>query len=240
QFVLVTSGDSSINLWTRAFEVVHAELRRVFGLPEPSREIFLQWPPFSRKGFRETAQACAAVTASEGFTGASIDVIWDNADFHGGAKNMNVWDYAVCEGYGGTKDLQFLIDECRKHNLLVTAWVPAGHLTSSSPVWKDHPDWILKNQRGENFINPSGGIWHGALDSGFRDYYVDRVARTVRQFGLDGLWLDTHLSYAQQLRPADHSARLAAVYQEFIKAGASRLIVEGDASAFGSFGIAIG
>src|SRR4030095_7003781 len=178
--------------------------------------------PFSRKGFRETAQACAAVTASEGFTGASIDVIWDNADFHGGAKNMNVWDYAVCEGYGGTKCLEFLIDECRKHNLLVTAWVPAGHLTSSSPVWKDHPDWILKNQRGENFINPSGGIWHGALDSGFRDYYVDRVARTVRQFGLDGLWLDTHLSYAQQLRPADHSARLAAVYQEFIKAGAPR------------------
>src|SRR5262245_34313507 len=64
-FVFVMSGDSRINLWTRAFEVVQAELRREFGLPERSRETFLQWPPFSRKGFRETGRECAAVTARE-------------------------------------------------------------------------------------------------------------------------------------------------------------------------------
>jgi len=240
QFVLLTSGDTRINLWTRAFEIVHAELRREFGLPERSREIFLQWPPFSRKGFRETARECAAVTAREGFTGASIDVIWDNADFHGGAKNMNVWDFDICKGYGGEQGLQALVDECKKHKLLVTAWAPAGHLTNKSPVWKDHPDWVLKNHRGEPFVNPSGGIWHGALDSGFRDYYVDRVAGAVRKFGLNGLWVDTHLSYAQQSRPIDHSVLLAAVYREFIKAGATQLAVEGDASAFGAYGIAIG
>jgi hypothetical protein len=235
----VTSGDSRINLWTRAFEVVHAELRREFGLPERSREIFLPWPPFSRKGFRETARDCAAVTAREGFSGASIDVIWDNADFHGGAKNMNVWDYVICDGYGGAEGLQALVDECKKNKLLVTAWVPAGHLTSKSPVWKDHPEWLLKNQAGENFKN-SSGLCHGALDTGFRDYYRDRVAGTVRTFGLDGLWLDTHLSYAQQLRPPDHGVRLAALYREFVKAGSTHLNVEGDASAFGSYGIAIG
>jgi len=240
EFILVASGDSRINLWTRAYEVVHAELRREFDLPDRSREIFLQWPPFSRKGFRETARECAAVTAREGFTGASIDVIWDNADFHGGAKNMNVWDYVVCEGYGGAAGLRALVEECRQQQLLVTAWLPACHLTSESPVWKQYPDWILKNQRGENFVNPAGGIWHGALDSGFREYYVGRVAGIVREFGLDGLWVDTHLSYAQQNRPADHGARLAAVYRELINAGARHFSVEGDASAFGSYGIAIG
>jgi hypothetical protein len=240
EFVFVTSGDSAINLWTRAFDVVHAELRREFVLPERRREIFLQWPPFSRYGFQETAAQCAAATAREGFTGASVDVIWDNADFHGGAKNMNVWDYIVCEGYGGAAGLAALMEECKKHKLLVIAWIPAGHLTSASPVWRDHPEWVLKNQRGENFVNPAGGIWHGALDSGFRDYYVDRITDAVRRFGLDGLWLDTHLSYAQQSRPPEHGALLAAVYQEFVKAGASHLVVEGDASAFGSYGVGIG
>lgn len=239
EFVLVTSGDSRINLWTRAYDVVHAELRRAFALPERSREIFLQWPPFSRKGFRATAEECAAVTAREGFTGASIDVIWDNSDFHGGAKNMNVWDYVVCDGYGGARGLKALVDECKKHKLLVTAWVPAGHLTSASPVWKEHPDWLLKNARGETFKNPSG-LFHGALDSGFRDYFRDRVVGIVREFGLDGLWVDTHLSYAQQARPLDHHVRLAALYQDFVKAGATHLTVEGDASAFGAYGIAIG
>lgn len=239
RFIFTTSGDSRINLWTRADEVVYAELRRALRLPERTREILLQWPSFSRKGFRETAKECAAVTAREGFTGASIDVIWDNADFHGGAKNMNVWDYVICEGYGGEEGLRGLMDECKRHNLLVVAWVPAGHLTSASPVWQKHPEWILKNERGEMFKNPSG-LWHGALDTAFNDYYRDRVVGVIRQFGLDGLWVDTHLSYAQQSRPPNHSARLAAIYLDFIKAGARHLIVEGDASAVGAYGIGTG
>lgn len=239
RYIFITSGDSRINLWTRAYEVAHAELRRTFGLPERAREIFLQWPPFSRKGFRETARQCAAVTAREGFTGASIGVIWDNADFHGGAKNMNVWDYALCEGYGGEAGLKALAEECKSHNLEIIAWVSAGHLWSQSPVWKAHPDWVLLNQRGEKFVNPAGGIWHGALDTGFHDYFRDRVVDAVRRFGLKGLWLDTHLSYAQQTRPPDHAAKLAAIYRDFIKAGAQHLLVEGDASAIGTYAIAI-
>ena len=240
RFVFLTAGDSRINLWTRACELVHAELRRKFGLPDRVREIFLQWPPFSRKGFRETARQCAGVTAREGFTGASIDVIWDNADFHGGAKNMNVWDYTVCEGYGGQAGLRDLVEECKEHDLRVIAWVPAGHLWSQSPVWKAHPDWVLLNSRGETFVNPAGGIWHGALDRSFHDYWRNRVVGVVQEFGLDGLWLDTHLSYAQQSRPPDHGAKLASIYGGFVRAGARHLLVEGDASAFGSYAIAIG
>jgi len=240
RFLFVTAGDSRINLWTRAYELVHAELRRKLGLPEPVREIFLQWPPFSRKGFRETARQCAAVTASEGFTGASIDVIWDNADFHGGAKNMNVWAYTICDGYGGEAGLKDLVEECTRQNLPIIAWVPAGHLWSQSSVWKAHPDWVLLNAQGGQFVNPAGGIWHGALDSGFHDYWRDRVVDVVQRFGLEGLWLDTHLSYAQQSRPPDHSARLAAIYCDFARAGVHHLLVEGDASAFGSYAVAIG
>jgi predicted amidohydrolase len=239
RFIFVASGDDRLNLWTRAYEVAQAELRRAFGLPEPGRDIFLQWPPFSRKGFHETARECAAVTAREGFTGASIDVIWDNADFHGGAKNMNVWDYTVCEGYGGEAGLKELMIECQQRNLHVIAWVPAGHLWSRSPVWTAHPDWVLLNARGEKFVNPAGGIWHGALDSGFHDYWRGRVVNVVRRFGFDGLWLDTHLSYAQQSRPPTHGAKLSTIYRDFIKAGARRLLVEGDASVFGSYTITI-
>jgi hypothetical protein len=153
---------------------------------------------------------------------------------------MNVWDYTICEGYGGELGLKVLMDECKRNDLRVIAWAPAGHLWSKSPVWKNHPDWILLNQRGEKFVNPSGGIWHGGLDSGFRDYFRDRVVDAVRRFGLDGLWVDTHLSYAQQARPADHAGRLAGIYSDLINAGARNLLVEGDASAIGSYGIAIG
>ena len=239
RFIFVASGDSRIDLWSRAYEVTHAELRRAFQLPEPRREIFLQWPPFSRKGFAETARNCAAATALEGFTGASIDVIWDNADFHNGAKNMNVWDYALCEGYGGEEGLKTLMEECKRNNLRVIAWMPAGHLWSKSPVWEKHPDWVLLNQKGERFVNPAGGIWHGALDTGFHDYFRDRVVDVVRRFGLDGLWMDTHLSYAQQMRPPEHAAKLAGIYTDFIKAGARHLLVEGDASAIGTYAISI-
>ena len=177
-------------------------------------------------------------TKRDGFTGACIDVIWDNADFHGGKKNMNVWDYAVCEGYGGEAGLAALMAECWKHDLLVNAWVPAGHLNSGSPVWKNHPGWVMKNARGEPFSNPSG-LSHGSLDSGFHDYFRDRVLGVVRKFRLDGLWMDSHLPYAQQLQPPDHTARLAALYREFTLAGARHVMVEGDASVFGAYAIGV-
>ena len=48
------------------------------------------------------------------------------------------------------------------------------------------------------------------------------------------------LSYAQQAHPPDHAARLAQMYCDFARAGARRLLVEGDASAIGSYAIAIG
>jgi hypothetical protein len=239
RYLLVISGDSRINLWTRACEVTYAEIRRALELPPPSREILLQWPPFSRKGFRETAQQCVAATAREGFSGASIDVIWDNADFHGGAKNMNVWDYTVCAGYGGPRDLRFLVDECKKHKLRVVAWVPSGHLWDRSGVWRDHPDWLLRRPKGGVAASPAGPVY-GDLSTGFGDYYRQQVVRTVRDFGLDGLWLDSHLSYAQQYHPPDHAARLLDTYRQFIRAGARHLMVEGDASAIGTYGIGIG
>jgi hypothetical protein len=238
RYIYLTSGDSRINLWSRAYEFVYAELRRAWGLPEPTREITLQWPPFSRKGFRETAADCTAATARDGFTAASLDVIWDNLEFHGGQKNMNVWDYVVCPGYGGESGLRALMDECKKRRLRVIAWAPAGHLNPASPVWKQHPDWALKNDRGDVFQNPSG-LWHGDLDTGFHDYFRDRVGSVVRRFGLDGLWLDTHLAYAGQTWDRPNSAKLAAIYRSFIQAGARRLVVEGDASAMGSYGIGI-
>ncbi|MBI3882144.1 MAG: hypothetical protein HY301_19050 [Verrucomicrobia bacterium] len=236
RFVFVTAGGSRTDLWTRAFEVAHAEMRGALGVPEPTREIWVRWPPFSRKGFRETAVECAGISAREGFSGVCLDVIWDNADFHGGKKNMNVRDYAICPGYGGEAGLHALMDECRRRGLRVNAWTPAGHLWSASPVWPAHPDWLLKNARGENFANPSGNP-HGALDSGFRDYYRERVVGAVKQFGFDGLWLDTHLGYAQQWHRPQHGAQLASLYLDFIRAGARQLLVEGDAAALGAYSV---
>jgi hypothetical protein len=239
RFIFTAAGDSRINLWTRAFELTQSELRQTFGVPAPGRDIWLRWPPFSRNGFRETASQCASLTARDGFTGACIDVIWNNADFHGGKKNMNVWDYSICEGYGGADGLKALMAECKTHSLLVNAWAPAGHLTAASPVWQEHPEWILQSAQGGPYKNPSG-LLHGDLSTPFRDYFSGHLARAVREFGLDGLWMDTHLPYAQQWQKPDHAAKLAAVYLDLIRAGARQFMVEGDASGIGSYAVAMG
>jgi hypothetical protein len=150
---------------------------------------------------------------------------------------MNIWDLSVAAGYGGEAELKELVDECHRQRLLVAAWLPSGHLTNTAPLWKEHPDWILMSAAGMPALNPSG-LTQGDLDSGFRDYFRDRIAGVVERTGLDGLWLDSHLAYAQQ-PPPHHGAQLAAIYREFVKAGAVHLIAEGDASVLGAYGIAI-
>jgi hypothetical protein len=238
RFVLAGPGGSRINLWTRAFEIAHGELRRAFEIPARRREILLLWPVFSRRGFAETARVCAEVTAREGFTGACIDVVWDNLEFHGGAKNMNVWSLEVCEGYGGGKGLKALVEECRKHKLLVIPWVPTAHLVDRSDVWTKNPGWRLGVDTPSRTKGGTGPVY-GDLESGFGEYFRDRVAGAIRTYGFDGAWMDSHLSGAGQPPAKPNSARLAAIYREFIKAGARHMIVEGDASVFGGYGIGI-
>jgi hypothetical protein len=237
RFVMTLDGDRPINLWTRAFEAAHAEIRKALGLGARGREIVLLWPTFDRKGFRETAREAAEATAREGFTAAAIDVIWDNYEQHGGAKNMNVWDYAVSEGYGGADGLRALVDECHRRGLKVIPWCPAGHLVDVSPVWKQHPDWLAGSTPSTG--KDGHGPVYGSLHTGFRDYYGRRVLSVIREFKLDGLWMDSHLPYPAQPRDNPHADKLARLYVEFIKAGAAQLIVEGDASAIGAYGIGI-
>jgi hypothetical protein len=239
RYVFTLAGLSRINLWSRAFEVAQAEMRRAFALQEPAREIVCVWPPFGRKGFRAMAEDHAALTARQGFTAVYIDVLWDNIEFHGGKKNMNVWDYSVCQGYGGEEGLRALVDECRKHGLRVIAWAPAGHLNAAAPVWKEHPEWVLKSSRGDKALNPSG-LFQGDLSTGFAEYFRGRFLGVIREFGLDGLWMDSHLAYAQQYQSSGHGAKLAAIYRDFAQAGAKVLIAEGDASALAAYGVGIG
>lgn len=236
RFVFTATGDSRINLWTRAFELCHAELRWALDLPEPAREILVRWPPFSRRGFAETAEECAARTAEDGFTGVLLDTVWDNLEVRGGKKNLNTLDYAICEAYGGEAGLRALMDACHRRGLRVIVWTPAAHLVNSSPVWQAHPDWAMRDATGEFYKNPSG-LRHGALDTGFAGYFRERVTGAVKKFGFDGLWMDSHLPYAGQARPPDHGARLASLYRDFIKAGARQFLVEGDASAIGACSI---
>ncbi len=235
---LTETRDSRINLWTRGYEMAHAELRKTFELPARSAEAMCAWPPFGRIGFREMAAALVELSAQQGFTSVYIDVIWDNIEQHGGEKNMNVWDLSVCGGYGGEAGLRALVEECHKRGLKVIAWTPSGHLNAGAPIWGQHPEWVLKNRLGDKALNPSG-IWQGDLSSGFHGYYRDRIAGVVRKFGLDGLWMDSHLGYAQQYQSPGHAARLAEIYRDFIRAGARQFIVEGDASVLGTYGIGI-
>jgi hypothetical protein len=232
--VLFAAGPRS-DLWSRAFDVAHAEQRRALGLPAPTRELWCEWGEFTR-GF-EAMKGRAKAAAEYGFTGVLINVVWDNIELHGGKKNMNIWDLSVAEGYGSESALKQLVDECHREKLLVAAWMPSGHLTNTAPLWQQHPDWVLKSASGVPALNPSG-LTQGDLDSGYHDYFRDRIAGVIRRMQLDGLWLDSHLAYAQQQRP-NHGAKLAAIYREFVLAGAKHLIAEGDASVLGSYGIAI-
>jgi hypothetical protein len=238
RYVFVTSGDSAINLWTRAFEVAQEEIRQALALPRRRRELILQWPDFTRKGFRETARECAAATAGEGFTAVSLYSIWDNADFHGGAKNMNVWDFSVCEEYGGEAGLKFLVDECKRHDLQVILWVPAGHLWDKAALWREHPEFVLRREDGSPAKTPTGPVF-GSLKSGFGGYFRDRTTHVIATFGFEGVWMDSHLSYAQQTSPPEHATLLTGLYRDLIRAGAQQFLVEGDASAIGSFAVGI-
>lgn len=226
---IALAAGSRIDLWTRALEVAQSTIGAALGVPARAREAICWWPTFARSGFRQVAAACAEATVADGFTAVLLDNVFDNVEFHGGGKNLNTWGYDVCEGYGGDAGLAVLVAACRARRLAVHAWIPTGHLSADAPMWQAHPDWLLRDARGEPWKSPSGGV-AGDCASGFGAHFVERVGGLVRRHGLAGCWFDTHLPWA-----GHRAAAVAEAYQDIQRAGARDLWVEGDASSLAGY-----
>ena len=103
-----------------------------------------------------------------------------------------VHEYKPSVMYGGGKMAKRFYDLGHQQGLEIGIWV-GNHLSTRAPIFKDHPDWILKDR---NFANPAGGYDDLIMavinwNSGARDWILQDLLAWKENYGLDFIFFDS-------------------------------------------------
>lgn len=100
--------------------------------------------------------------------------------------------YAINPDYGTTNDFKRLVEEAHKRNMKVVMDIVAGQ-TSWDSVLMAHPDFYLKNAKGE--IIPPDPAWTDVAGLDYsnpavRRYMIDMMKYWLSDYGVDGFRCD--------------------------------------------------
>ncbi len=124
----------------------------------------------------------------------NIHNVWRNpAETWEGAQ-LAILSVDVAGTLGGTEGLRDFVKAAHQEELEVMAWFPAA-LAIRSPLWKAHPEWLLRTQDGGNYTHGYADIQAGDLSGGFGNYLRDSLLKVGRETGLDGIWWDSYLAF---------------------------------------------
>jgi alpha-galactosidase len=104
--------------------------------------------------------------------------------------------------------MKFLADEIHKRGLLAGIWLAPFAAERKSRVYKEHPEWLVRNRNGRPVI--SCPVWSFAATLNFeipecRAYIVKMLKNAVENWGYDLLKLD--FLYAACLTPRNGKTR---------------------------------
>ncbi|HEY8666648.1 MAG TPA: hypothetical protein VIL86_08295 [Tepidisphaeraceae bacterium] len=110
------------------------------------------------------------------------------------------YDYLFSEKFGGPASIKKLCDAARQLGLGVVQWVGL-EFHAWSPLWKQHPDWVLRKADGDpwsaRYSWAQGALWAGRIRSGFRDHLYQRLKAAQQETGLSACFWDSYGNLGQ-------------------------------------------
>jgi len=183
--------------WTRARDYVLSRFAAYWGakmdtpMPYISGLMTRRQQNVENKGrfFQVVADELVPKIAPLGFK-----VIW--AGTLSGHKGLGMYKLEPAGVYGGMEGLVYLRNKAAAAGLRMQCWGPTARVSQVSPLFREHPEWLLKGPGGRP---PTGYSYPTTracrLRSGWMDYGLKRYTAIRDESGLDCLWLDSYASY---------------------------------------------
>lgn len=105
------------------------------------------------------------------------------------------WKLEVSSTRGGEEGLKHLCEVAHKHGVKVVLWSTPAHLSNSSPLLREHPEWLAWRWDGTPETMGYGDITGVRLRSGYFDYAIRQYEKIRGATGFDGLWQDSFLTF---------------------------------------------
>lgn len=101
------------------------------------------------------------------------------------------YTFTFAESFGGPKRMKQLNDAAAKSGLRLMQWF-SFHLSRYAPIWKEHPDWVLKEANGDPWDGNYGSLWSGRVRSGFGDWFKNQILDVNTDTGIGGIFWDSY------------------------------------------------
>lgn len=105
------------------------------------------------------------------------------------------WRVEVSPCMGGVDGLKHLCDAAHRHGVRIVLWSTPAHLSNSSPLLREHPDWLAWKADGTPEHFGYRDITGVSLHRGYFDYAMRQYEKIRRATGFDGLWQDSFLTF---------------------------------------------
>jgi len=189
-------------LWLDCFTEVRRRIQAVYGftneIPLPSVSAHL-WDADLKKygpGWAKDLAEAMPTYRDLGFKHVFTHGVWNSItnDPTKSEADGNIccpYDYHYAEEFGGAKNMKWLFDEAHKAGLKMFQWFGMQH-SKYSKVWKEHPEWILREANGDPWDGNYGILCGGRMRSGFIDKIKQEILDVKKDTGLDAIFWDSY------------------------------------------------
>ncbi len=105
------------------------------------------------------------------------------------------WRLKAGPALGVEKGLAYLCKKAEALGITIVSWMGPAHLSHSSPILKEHPEWIALAANGKPDHWGYKDIVGVNLKKGYLDYAARQFEKTIKKTGLRGVWIDSFCTF---------------------------------------------
>jgi hypothetical protein len=106
-----------------------------------------------------------------------------------------MWRVTVSPREGGEAGLKYLCGAAHRLGIKVETWIACGHLDASSPLFRDHADWVAWNSDGTPVTYGYTSLVGASFSRGYSSYFIRHLREIHAATGLDGVFLDSYTTF---------------------------------------------
>lgn len=188
--------------WLDCFTHVRARLHAEYGFrletPRPSTHSHLWDAELKERGARwgEALAAALPLYRRLGYRDVFTHGVWDSitSDPKRGPEDGNIcapYRFRFAEAFGGDAGMAALGAAAKAAGVDLFQWY-SFHLSKYAPVWKEHPEWMLREANGDPYDANYGILCAGRLNSPYGQWFEDDIRHSCAAAGSGGIFWDSY------------------------------------------------
>ena len=190
------------NLWLDCFTEVRRRIHAQYGftleVPLPAIHAHLwdadlhAYGPAWVEPLMAAFPAFAALGYHEVFTHGVWESVTSDPERRPGEGNICCpYSLRYAEMFGGAANMTRLFAAAHAAGVEVYQWF-GMQFAKYSPVWKEHPEWVLREANGDPWDGNYGIIQCGRMRSGYGQFLEDGIKKVKDDTGLDHIFWDSY------------------------------------------------